>query len=126
MNTETMIGVADVEKSSAWYQHQLGCCNNHGGSEFDRIVNAEGEVVILLHKLGFDDHPSLASGEEGPLGRGVEIHFRTADLESAYQRARDLKSEIEIDLRFNPLAHQDEFKLRDPDGYLLTVCGPAR
>jgi catechol 2,3-dioxygenase-like lactoylglutathione lyase family enzyme len=126
MNTETMVGVADVEKSSAWYQHLLGCRSNHGGSEFDRIVNAEGEVVILLHKLGFDDHPSLGSEGEGPLGRGVEIYFRTADVESVYQRAREVNADIEIDLRFNPLAHQDEFKLRDPDGYLITICGPPR
>ena len=126
MKTETMIGVVDVEKSSAWYQHLLGCRSNHGGSEFDRIVNAGGEVVILLHKLGFDDHPSLAADEGGPMGRGVEIYFRTAELESVYRRAREVGAVMEIDLRFNPLAHQDEFKIRDPDGYLITICGPAR
>ena len=126
MKTETMIGVADVEKSSAWYQHLLGCRSNHGGSEFDRIVNAGGEVVILLHKLGFDDHPSLAADEGGPVGRGVEIYFRTAELESVYRRAREVGAVMEINLRFNPLAHQDEFKIRDPDGYLITICGPAR
>ena len=126
MKTETMIGVADVKKSSAWYQHLLGCSSNHGGSEFDRIVNPEGEVVILLHKLGLDDHPSMAADEGGQVGRGVEIYFRTADLEFVYQRAREADAEMEIDLGFNPLAHHDEFKLRDPDGYLITVCGPPR
>ena len=56
----------------------------------------------------------------------MEIYFRTADVESVYQRAREVNADIEIDLRFNPLAHQDEFKLRDPDGYLITICGPSR
>ncbi len=47
-------------------------------------------------------------------------------VESVYQRARNANAEMEIELRFNPLAHQEEFKIRDPDGYLITVCGPVQ
>ena len=37
MKSEVMFFVADVEKSSTWYQNLLGARSGHGGSEYEMI-----------------------------------------------------------------------------------------
>ena len=54
MKPEVMFFVADVEKSSRWYQELLGAKSGHGGTEYEMIVDAEGERVAkgdLLFEL---------------------------------------------------------------------------
>ena len=121
MRTETMIAVRDVEASSEWYRQLLGCRSDHGGPEFDRLVNAD-TVLLLLHHWGAPEHPSMLSPTEGPIGHGLVIYFRVDDLDTILQRAKQMGAQIVCEPAFNELAHQREFSLRDPDGYFITVC----
>jgi catechol 2,3-dioxygenase-like lactoylglutathione lyase family enzyme len=117
-----MIAVADVEKSSAWYQRLLGCRSNHGGPYFDRLVNDAGEVLLLLHHWGAEEHPSMRARPAGEQGVGLVLYFRVDDLKAAYRRAMEMKAAVLDEPHYNEQAHQDEFSLRDPDGYFITIC----
>lgn len=121
MQTETMIAVRDVEASSRWYQWLLGCTSDHGGSEFDRLVDGQ-TVVLLLHHWGAPEHPSMRWSAAGRAGNGLVLYFRVADLDAVYQRAVAGEADVEGPPAFNEQSHQREFSLRDPDGYYLTVC----
>jgi catechol 2,3-dioxygenase-like lactoylglutathione lyase family enzyme len=129
MRTETMIGVADVEKSSAWYQRLLGCRGTHGGPWFERLENSDGDVVLLLCRWGGEAHPSLRARPDGPPGSGVEIYLRAESdeaLRAIRERAGEMGAQVLGELAYSELAHQDEFMIRDPDGYVLTLCGVAK
>lgn len=119
---ETMIAVVDVEKSSAWYQRLLGCRSNHGGPHFERLVNGSGEVVLLLHHWGAPEHPSMQKSPEREQGVGMVLYFRVDDLQAAFQRAGEMGAALLDEPHYNELAHQEEFSLRDPDGYFVTIC----
>lgn len=121
MTTEIMIAVRDVAASSAWYQHLLGCTSNHGGPEFDRLIHG-GNVVLLLHHWGAPEHPTMLSPASGAIGHGVVLYFRVPDVDAIYQRAVEMKATALSAPAYNEQAFQREFSLRDPDGYLLTVC----
>ena len=116
-----MIAVGDVEAASAWYQKLLGCVSDHGGSEFDRLVDGD-KVVLLLHHWGAPEHASMHSPADGLVGNGLVLYFRVDDLDAAYARAMQLNATIVQEPHFNDLAHQHEFELKDPDGYHITIC----
>lgn len=121
MHPEAMIAVADVEASSAWYEGLLACRNAHGGKEFGQLVDGE-TVLLLLHHWHGDEHAWLRGANPGEVGKGVCLYFRVDDLDAVYGRAREMGAEILGPPHENPLAHQRELELRDPDGYYVTVC----
>jgi catechol 2,3-dioxygenase-like lactoylglutathione lyase family enzyme len=121
MRTETMIAVRDVEASSRWYQRLLGVRSTHGGSEFDRLEDEDG-VVLLLHRWGAPEHPSMLVPDAGPTGHGLVLYFRVENLDAYHERARAMGVPVLQGPWYNPAGHQREFALRDPDGYHLTLC----
>ena len=121
MRTEIMLMARDVRASSAWYQKLLGARSDHGGEEFDRIVSDDG-LLLMLHHLAADEHPALANPDHGSAGDGVLLFFHVADVQQAYQRAREMKAHVLDEPHLNEQAGQLEFSLRDPDGYALTIC----
>ena len=121
MHAETMIAVRDVEASSRWYQELLGVHSEHGGKEFDRLAGKNG-VVLLLHHWGAREHPSMGDMNAGPIGHGIVIHFRVASIEAYFDRALALSAEVLQEPWHNPQSRQHEFTIRDPDGYVVTVC----
>ncbi len=124
MRTETMIAVSDVEVSSRWYQELLRVRGDHGGKEFDRLVGSEG-VVLLLHHWGAPEHPSLGDANAGPIGHGLVLHFRVASIAPYFERAKKLAAPVLHLPWHNPQSRQEEFTIRDPDGYVVTVCAQA-
>jgi hypothetical protein len=51
--TWTIIAVADVVKSAAWYGRLRAAHNTHAGATvFDQIVDDDGEVLLCLHWWG--------------------------------------------------------------------------
>jgi hypothetical protein len=51
--TWTIIAVADVVKSAAWYGGLLAAHKTHpGAAVFDQIVDDDGEVLLCLHWWG--------------------------------------------------------------------------
>jgi catechol 2,3-dioxygenase-like lactoylglutathione lyase family enzyme len=120
--TWTIIGVADVPRSSEWYQSLLGLPGTAPAHEyFGQIVDADGTVLLCLHKWGAHEHPSLTSPDHATPGNGLLLFFRVDNFDVALPRARGLVSRLEEEPHVNPNTGTAEFSLRDPDGYYVSI-----
>jgi catechol 2,3-dioxygenase-like lactoylglutathione lyase family enzyme len=54
-------------------------------------------------------------------GNGLLLFFRVDDIDRALQRARALVSRLDEEPHVNPSTETQEFSLRDPDGYYVTI-----
>jgi hypothetical protein len=54
-------------------------------------------------------------------GNGLLLFFRVDDFDSALHRARALVTRLEEEPHVNPNTQAQEFSLRDPDGYYVTI-----
>ena len=118
----TIIGVADVPKSFAWYQSLLGLPATAPAHDyFGQIVDTDGTVLLCLHAWGAHEHPSLTSPAAATPGNGLLLFFRVDGFEAALPRARELTSRLEEEPHLNPNTRTMEFSLRDPDGYYVTI-----
>ena len=118
----TIIGVRDVPSSFKWYQSLLGLPVTAPAHEyFGQILDSDGTVLLCLHQWGAHDHPSLTSPENATPGNGLLLFFRVDDFRSALRNARALVAEFEEDPHMNPNTETEEFSLRDPDGYYVTI-----
>ena len=125
VRAQPMAAVADVEKSSRWYQRVLGATSGHGGTEYELLL-VDGEPVMQLHQLEVGHHHGALGDPELPLGNGVALWFETDEFDAAVRRIRDVPTEIVTDVHVNPNAGHREIWLRDPDGYLVVVAEPTR
>lgn len=115
-----MLTCSSVSRSSAWYQAALGLTSGHGGDEYEMLMH-DGSLVLQLHELDAREHPHLVRADQ-PLGNGVAVWFESDDYRAAVERVRASDAEIVEDDHVNPLAHQREIWLHDPDGYLVVVA----
>lgn len=118
----TIIGVANVAASLAWYQKLLGfpvVAPHH--TYFGQLIGTDGTVLLCLHEWGHHDHETLMSPENGRAGNGLLLFFRTDDFDAVLQRARSLVDEFEEAPNRNPNTGTLEFSLRDPDAYFVTI-----
>lgn len=120
--TWTIIGVKDVPRSFKWYQSLFGQAQTAPGhDDFGQIVDSDGTVLLCLHQWGVEEHPSLLGPGDGPAGNGLLLFFRVDDFDMALQRAHTLVSRLEEEPHLNPNTQTQEFSLRDPDGYYITI-----
>ena len=120
--TWTIIGVSDVPGSFKWYQSLFGQPETPPGHDyFGQILDTDGTVLLCLHQWGAHEHPSLMSPEEASHGNGLLLFFRVDDYEMALKRARALADRFEEEPHVNPNTRTEEFSLRDPDGYYVTI-----
>jgi catechol 2,3-dioxygenase-like lactoylglutathione lyase family enzyme len=133
--TWTIIGVGDVAGSFKWYQSLFGQPETPPlHDDFGQILDADGTVLLCLHQWGAHEHPSLMSPDDASPGNGLLLFFRVDDYAMALKRARALVSRLEEEPHVNPNTRTQEFSLRDPDGYYVTISalslperkGPAR
>lgn len=118
----TIIAVSDVFRSFAWYQYLLGQAPSQPAHEyFGQILDSDGTVLLSLHRWGDHEHRSLASPDRGEPGNGLLLFFRVSDFDLSLGRARRLVSSLEEEPHVNPATTTQEFALRDPDGYYITV-----
>ena len=120
--TWTIIGVGDVPKSFKWYQSIFGqppTAPSH--AHFAQLVDSDGTVLLCLHEWGAHEHPSLTSPERATPGNGLLLFFRVDDFPQALQRARGLVARLDEEPHLNPNTQTEEFSLRDPDGYYVTI-----
>lgn len=82
-------------------------------------------MVLQLHAWDEENHPNLVNRAAGLPGHGVVLWFMIEDFQAAVQRARSLAAEVIEDAHINPAPDQWEIWLRDPDGYVVTLAGPA-
>ena len=120
--TWTIIGVADVARSFAWYQMLLGQPRSAPAHDhFGQLRDEDGTVLLCLHQWGAHDHPTLSSPGRAEPGNGLLLFFRVDDFDQALLRARSLVDELEEEPQTNPATGTLEFALRDPDGYYVMV-----
>ena len=118
----TIIGVRDVPASFRWYQSLFGLPETAPAHDyFGQLVDADGTVLLCLHHWGAHEHPSLTSPDHAPPGNGLLLFFRVDDFEPCLERARALVAWFEEEPHVNPNTRTQEFSLRDPDGYYVTV-----
>ena len=111
------IGVADVERSRAFYERVLG---------FERLY-PEWEVPVVMGVGGtgvaiFDEsaHPSPTPGElEPPAVRILHIAFRV-DRDGFDAARRELADEG-VEARFSDHGLSHSLYIRDPDGHQLEL-----
>jgi catechol 2,3-dioxygenase-like lactoylglutathione lyase family enzyme len=129
MQSQPLIAVTDVEASSHWYQHLLGCHSAHGGPEYDRLV-WNGVLVLQLHRFEVAHHHGpIGNADDRPYGNGVLLWFEVGDFDDAVVRADALKAEIVLPRHRNPPdgdggPNHWELWLRDPDGYTVVLASP--
>lgn len=118
----TIVGVADVAASVRWYQSLLGQPHMAPAHNyFGQIRDADGTVLLCLHRWGAHEHPSLANAARAEPGNGLLLFFWVDDFEAALARARTLAGVLEEEPHPNPNTGSREFALRDPDGYYVMV-----
>ena len=120
--TWTIIGVRDVPRSFKWYQSLFGQPETPPGhAYFGQIRDSDGTVLLCLHLWGEHQHPSLTSPEQAIPGNGLLLFFRVDDFDVSLKRARALVARFEEEPHTNPNTRTEEFSLRDPDGYYVTI-----
>lgn len=129
MRPQPLIAVHDVEASSRWYQHLLGCQSDHGGKEYERLVSG-GVLVMQLHRFGVEHHHgAIGNPDDRPYGNGVLLWFEIEDFDAAVARAAQLQAKVVLPKHRNPPDGQGgpnhwEIWLRDPDGYSIVLASP--
>jgi len=119
--TWTIIGVADVARSLAWYQELLGLGKSAPAhDDFGQVLDTDGTVLLCLHQWGVHGHPPLTRPVPPP-GNGLLLFFRVDDFDEALPRARALASKLQEEPHRNPNTATMEFALHDPDGYYVMV-----
>ena len=86
-----------------------------------QLLDSDGTVLLCLHEWGAHGHPSLMSPDHGTPGNGLLLFFRVDDFDLALQRARSLVTRLEEEPHVNPNTQTNEFSLRDPDGYYVSI-----
>jgi catechol 2,3-dioxygenase-like lactoylglutathione lyase family enzyme len=118
----TIIGVSDVPSSFKWYQSLFGQPETQPGhSYFGQILDADGTMLLCLHQWGAHDHPPLMSPDHATPGNGLLLFFRVDDFDASLKRARALVARLDEEPHVNPNTLTEEFSLRDPDGYYVTI-----
>jgi hypothetical protein len=117
---ETIIAVKDVAKSSKWYQDLLNLKSNHGGDSFEMLANENETVILCLHKWDEHDHPTMKDPSIA-VGNGFILYFRVSDLNEVWERATKLSLDYEQEPHLNENSGQQQFSLRDLDGYYLMI-----
>jgi catechol 2,3-dioxygenase-like lactoylglutathione lyase family enzyme len=120
--TWTIIGVRNVARSFKWYQSLFGQPETPPAhADFGQILDADGTVLLCLHEWGAHEHPSLMSPDHATPGNGLLLFFRVDDFDAALPRARALVTRLEEETHLNPNTETNEFSLRDPDGYYVSI-----
>ena len=117
---DPILAVKDVAASAAWYHSMFGWQRTHGGAAFAVLVNAQSEVQLCLHQWGAHEHPTLTHPTI-PVGNGLLLYFCTDELATMYSRVQQNGWPLAESLHRNPNSQQQEFSVRDPDGYFWTV-----
>lgn len=120
---EVAFTVSDLPRSVDWYHRALGF-------ETDRQHHREGNLVAVSLKAGgvriLLVQDSGAKGWERIKGEGFSVQFTTRqNIDQLAQRARGSGVALETE-PFDGPAGQRAFRLRDPDGFRLTVSSEVR
>jgi predicted enzyme related to lactoylglutathione lyase len=125
--TWTIIGVSDVARSFTWYQKLFGHADTPPAhDDFGQVVDTDGTVLLCLHQWGAHGHPTLTSPDTATPGNGLLLFFRVDEFDTILARARTRVGRLEEEPHTNPSTGTEEFSLRDPDGYYVTISAFRR
>jgi catechol 2,3-dioxygenase-like lactoylglutathione lyase family enzyme len=86
-------------------------------------------VDIMLEGINGSGRRWLTAKMEKPYGRGVNLQWDVADIDSLYARVKTADADaIYLDLETkeyqcgDSIATQKQFIVKDPDGYLFRFC----
>jgi predicted enzyme related to lactoylglutathione lyase len=122
--SQPLITVNDVKKSSKWYQKVLGCQSGHGGDEYEQLV-IKDRMILQLHAWEIEHHHDDFLGKKSlkSRGNGVVLWFMVDDLDESLKQIKKLKCKILKPEAVNPNANHREIWLQDPDGYTVVIAG---
>lgn len=80
---------------------------------------------MQLHRLEEGHHHGTIGDPRQPLGNGVATWFEVSEFDPAVRGVRALGASIVTDVHVNPNAGHREIWVRDLDGYLVVLDGPA-
>jgi catechol 2,3-dioxygenase-like lactoylglutathione lyase family enzyme len=111
-----------VPRSFRWYQALFGQpAAPPAHDDFGQICDADGTVLLCLHGWEAHGHASLLSPAHGTPGNGLILFFRVDDFAATLARARTLVPQLAEEPHRNPNTGTQEFSLRDPDGYYVSI-----
>lgn len=117
-----IIAVQDVLQSLRWYQALLGIPATLPAHDyFGQVTDADGTVLLCLHRWGDHEHPSLTRVDNGKPGNGLLLFLRVDDFDDTLARARSLQLRLEDEPHINPGTKTAEFSVFDPDGYYVSI-----
>ncbi len=125
-----MLATNDVEATSRWYQQLLGAKSDHGGPNYERLNDKQGQLIMQLHRWEEEHHHDpVGDPTKKPYGNGVLLWFEIDDFDAAVTRAATLKAEVVLAPHRNPPEgnggpNHREIWLRDPNGYLVVLASP--
>ncbi|OEC88576.1 VOC family protein [Acinetobacter sp. YK3] len=122
MYPQPLIAVADVEKTSQWYQTVLGLESGHGGKEYEQLL-FEQRMVLQLHQWQAHEHPHIGDPKR-LIGNGVLLWFESNRFDEIVKKLQTHQVEILEGPKYNPNAHHREIWFRDLNGYTLVVASP--
>lgn len=122
MYPQPLIAVADVEKTSQWYQTVLGLVSGHGGREYEQLL-FEQSMVLQLHQWQAHDHPHIGDPKR-VIGNGGLLWFESNQFDEIVKKLQTHQVEILEGPKYNPNAHHREIWFKDPNGYTLVVASP--
>jgi catechol-2,3-dioxygenase len=122
MYPQPLIAVADVEKTSQWYQTILGLESGHGGREYEQLL-FEQRMVLQLHQWQAHDHSHIGDPKR-LIGNGVLLWFESNRFDEIVQKLQTHQIEILEGPKYNPNAHHREIWFKDLNGYTLVVASP--
>ena len=117
---DPIIAVNDVEASSKWYEQVFEFSRKHEGENFAVLLSKEHEIQLCLHKWGEHQHPTMNIRSVTP-GNGLILYFRTDDIHKVRNNFHIAGGIVEEEIHLNLNSLQQEFSIKDPDGYYLTV-----
>ncbi|CAM5378779.1 VOC family protein [Rhodanobacter lindaniclasticus] len=89
------------------------------------MLDADGTVLLCLHRWGDHDHPSLSSPDIAKPGHGLLLFIRVDDFEATLARARARGLPLAEEPHINPGPDTWEFSALDPDGYHVSISALA-
>lgn len=122
MYPQPLIAVADVEKTSQWYQTIFGLESGHGGREYEQLL-FEQRMVLQQHQWQAHDHSHIGDPKR-LIGNGILLWFESNRFDEIVQKLKTHQIEILEGPKYNPNAHHREIWFKDLNGYSLVVASP--
>jgi hypothetical protein len=120
VTVQPMFQVADVPKSSLWYQKVLDLKSGHGGEHYDALTLEDGTVALQLLKWGNNGN-SYEREMSKDAGHGTSLWYETKFFDEAVARILASEAEVVSGPLVNAHANHRELCIRDLDGYLIVV-----